>query len=96
MDTSFISKIVATKEYKFNSVSKNNPLTVYNTNKLLWEIPQSVGIKTGTTQEAGEVLIYEYRKQPVDLIIIVMGSQDRFSDTKNLLYWTLNNYSWEN
>ncbi|EKD99768.1 MAG: Serine-type D-Ala-D-Ala carboxypeptidase [uncultured bacterium] len=68
---------------------------LYNTNKLLWEIPQTVGIKTGTTAEAGEVLIYEYKDSDKDLIIIVMGSRDRFVDTRALLYWAQKAFTWK-
>lgn len=68
---------------------------IYNTNKFLWEIPHTVGIKTGTTVGAGEVLIYEYNDGLKDIVIVVMGSTDRFLDTKNILDWTLASYSWK-
>ncbi|HLB51628.1 hypothetical protein A3F07_01865 [candidate division WWE3 bacterium RIFCSPHIGHO2_12_FULL_38_15] len=80
-----------------NSDGINSSISVVSTNKLLWDIKGSVGIKTGKTEAAGEVLIYEYKNDKLDkdLIIIVMGSQDRFLDTQNLLFWTLNSYKWE-
>lgn len=87
-----IKDIVRTKEYSLTDSAKNFEIRVFNTNKLLWEIPETVGIKTGTTQSAGEVLIYEYKLAKKDLIIIVMRSVDRFSDTKALLNWTLESY----
>lgn len=87
MRNTFISELVRTKEFMFGNI------TLYNTNKLLWEIPETVGIKTGTTQEAGEVLVYEYRDESKDLIIVVMGSEDRFGDTKKLLEWTKESYA---
>lgn len=90
-----ISNIVATKEYKITSSDKSSSINLLNTNKLLWEIPNTVGVKTGTTAAAGEVLIYEYKEttKNIDLVIIVMNSSDRFSDTKNLLTWVLGSYS---
>ncbi len=87
-----IKDIVKTKEYALDDSSRNFEIKVFNTNKLLWDIPETVGIKTGTTQSAGEVLIYEYKTEEKDLIIVVMGSDDRFSDTKELLNWTLESY----
>ena len=87
-----IKDIVKTKEYSLKDSSGNFEIRVFNTNKLLWEVPETVGIKTGTTQGAGEVLIYEYKLDEKDLIIIVMRSIDRFSDTKALLNWTLESY----
>ncbi len=87
-----IKDIVRTKEYALNYTSRNFGIKVFSTNKLLWDIPETVGIKTGTTLSAGEVLIYEYKSGEKDLIIIVMGSADRFFDTKALLNWTLESY----
>jgi D-alanyl-D-alanine carboxypeptidase (penicillin-binding protein 5/6) len=89
-----IRNIVKTKSYIVKSVDEEHLLTINNTNRLLWEVPQTVGIKTGTTEEAGEVLIYEYADDIKDLVIVVMGSEDRFSDTRSLLSWVLSSYSW--
>lgn len=89
MNFELIRGIVKTKEVQISST------TVFNTNKLLWEIPETVGVKTGTTAEAGEVLIYEYKNELKELVVVVMGSNDRFMDTKNLLTWALQSYSWE-
>jgi len=61
----------------------------------LWDIPNTVGVKTGTTQGAGEVLIYEYSDGPEDIFILVMGSRNRFGDTKSLLEWVSRNYRWK-
>ena len=68
---------------------------IYTTNQLLWAIPESVGIKTGRTLAAGEVLIFEYKDEKKDLIIVVMGSEDRFLDTREILNWVLGSYSWD-
>ncbi len=89
-----IRKIVATREYDIPIQHPQATIHVMNTNKLLWDVPNSVGIKTGTTQEAGEVLIYQYKDDLKDLMIIVMGSQDRFFDTQAILKWILDSYSW--
>jgi D-alanyl-D-alanine carboxypeptidase (penicillin-binding protein 5/6) len=87
--------IVDRKEYAITTLDKSFTTTVLNTNRLLWDIPGSVGVKTGRTQEAGEVLIYEYSKGSRDIVIIVMGSVDRFKDTSTILSWVLNVYKWE-
>ena len=88
MRNEFINEIVSTKDFMFGTVK------LYNTNKLLWEIPHTVGVKTGTTTEAGQVLIYEYRDDDKDLMIIVMGSEDRFEDTAKLLEWANKSFTW--
>lgn len=90
----FIKEVVKLKEFRFNSIDGKYIKTLASTNKLLTDIPESVGIKTGTTTGAGEVLIYEYAKDNTDLIIVVMGSKDRFADTSDILKWTLKSYEW--
>ncbi len=90
-----IKEIVKTKNYVINSLDGKFNYSGQNTNKLLWDLDGTVGVKTGTTQAAGEVLIYEYKKDNKDIIIIVMGSTDRFTDTTKILNWILNNYEWK-
>jgi serine-type D-Ala-D-Ala carboxypeptidase (penicillin-binding protein 5/6) len=89
-----IKSIVAKKEYLVKSTNEEFIGKLESTNKLLSEIPQSVGVKTGTTTEAGQVLIYEYADNAKDLMIIVMGSEDRFTDVRALLNWTTASYRW--
>lgn len=91
---SLIKDIVRSDVYVLLSADKNFSTTLKNTNRLLLEIPGSIGIKTGTTENAGEVLIYEYKDNVKDIVIIVMGSSDRFSDTKLILNWILDSYRW--
>lgn len=90
-----IREDVKTPMFILNASKEKYSGIIYNTNKFLWEIPHTVGIKTGTTQGAGEVLIYEYNDGLRDIVIVVMGSSDRFADTKNVLDWVLTSYSWK-
>ncbi len=89
MKSQVIRDIVKLKEYSFYSTDGAFYTRLLNTNSLLWEIPESIGVKTGTTVAAGEVLIYEYATDSVDVTIVVTGSADRFRDTRNLLNWIL-------
>jgi len=96
ISNSVINDIVGKKEAVVKSINSQYTHYLTNTNKLLFEILNSVGIKTGTTKKAGEVLIYRYLEpvSNIDLIIIVVESEDRFFDTKNLLTWALSIYNW--
>jgi D-alanyl-D-alanine endopeptidase (penicillin-binding protein 7) len=51
-----------------------------------------LGGKTGYTDEAGGNLIsvFAYKRQPI--LIIVLGTEDRFGDTRKLLDWFEGNY----
>ncbi len=95
MRNNYFRETVKLKELKVQDLDGKFAKQLVNTNKLLWEIPESVGIKTGTTTGAGEVLVYEYTKNKADLIIVVMGSEDRFADVKLLLDWVLHSYTWD-
>jgi D-alanyl-D-alanine carboxypeptidase (penicillin-binding protein 5/6) len=41
-------------------------------------------MKTGTTDEAGQCLMTLLKTTNREIIIVVLGSEDRFSDTKSL------------
>jgi len=95
--TSFsdLEDIVGTKSFTMHPVGEGDFLTITNTNKTLWSIDNSVGVKTGTTRGAGEVLVYEYRDDEKDIFIVVMGSRDRFTDTEKILDWVNELYIWK-
>ena len=95
MHNDFFRETVKLKELELRDLDGKFAKQLTNTNRLLWDIPESVGIKTGTTTGAGEVLVYEYTKDKADLIIVAMGSKDRFADVKLLLDWALLSHSWE-
>lgn len=55
------------------------------TNDLLSSPFPVFGLKTGTTDEAGQCLITLVRTGGKEILIIVLGSENRFADTKALL-----------
>lgn len=89
--------LVMTKEFVkndlFNSIVKlktyklENGKVIYNTNKMLFENKYSIGIKTGTTGEANENLIYRYlnESENEDLLIIILNSSNRYQDARNII-----------
>lgn len=86
------AKIVATKE-KVITDSSGNEYLVKNLNKLLG-IAEVNGIKTGTTNGAGEVLVTSKKEGDHTIIIVVMGSSDRYSDTQKLLNFISGNITY--
>lgn len=85
-------KIVGTKEEVLRSSDGRFLHNVVSTNKLLLEVPGTLGVKTGKTSLAKEVLVYAYQYRDDEIIIVVMGSDDRFADTRKLLDFTVINY----
>jgi len=83
----FIKKDLFNEIVKMKSYKLENGKVIYNTNKMLFENSYSVGIKTGTTGEANENLIYRYKNtsKDLDLIVIILNSSDRYQDTRNII-----------
>ena len=86
--------IVATRNITVSSVDAKKWHTLKTTNELLGSLPGITGVKTGLTEKARGCLIAHYERDGRDLISIVLGSDDRFGETKSLLSWALNSYRW--
>ncbi len=65
-----------------------------NTNELLTRFPGAYGVKTGTTDAAGQVLIAAARRPGGDALTVVMHSQDRYAETIDLLNFYFQHWVW--
>ncbi len=74
----------------------DNAYPLNNTHGLLGVIPGVVGIKTGTTDNAGENLITEIDRSGHKIILVVLGSRDRYGETRRLIDWIFESYVWKN
>lgn len=81
MKNSVFAKVVGTKNKEIKTINTGKSYNLYNLNKLLGS-DGVVGIKTGFTDEAGEVLVTSKIYNDHMFIIVVMKSMDRFGDTK--------------
>ncbi len=69
---------------------------VFNTTNLLLNSDSTVkGIKTGTTPQAGEVLVSWFERNGHKYLVVVMGSRDRFADTLNLVARAQTGFTYE-
>ncbi len=93
MQNSEIRKIVGTKEKIISDVSGAHVYDLKNLNELLGEDGVN-GVKTGYTEEAGQVLVTSKNEKGKTIIIVVMGSDDRFTDTEKLLNLVSNNLTY--
>lgn len=66
-----------------------------NTNRLLGAYPGVVGLKTGDTPWAGKVLLGVGERGPRRIVTVVMGTDDHFRDTRELLDWGFGTYGYE-
>lgn len=87
-----IAGIVAKPSYTATAVN-GKKYYLSNTNKLL-DGNRYLGVKTGTTYAAGQCLISLYHDGERKIIGVVLGSSDRFYDTKNIIDWTKRSFTW--
>ncbi len=91
----FLSELVRT-EYRPIWDQKNLfQYHLYNTNQLLYSQEKVVGVKTGTTELAGEVLLTVWQDQGKSILVVVVGSENRYQDTMLLAEWVENMVRWE-
>lgn len=88
-----LAKIFSTKETEVLSFDSKYRHKLSNLNILLSEVHGVLGVKTGYTREAKENLITLVNRGS-EVIVVVLGSDDRFSDSKALIEWTYNNFVW--
>lgn len=90
----FFRNVVQTKNLVVSDVEGIISHRLSNTNELLGFYPDVVGIKTGTTELAGEVLITLVDRNGRQVLVLLMNSKDRYGETTRILDWTFANYEW--
>lgn len=84
------SEIVNTKSKTVTDVTGTRIHKLYNLNELLGEDGVN-GVKTGYTEEAGGVLVTSLVYNNKTYIIVVLKSNDRFLDTKEVIFKIVKN-----
>ncbi len=82
---SFFRRVVNTSQETIYSTDKSIIHKLDTTNDLLLENLSVYGVKTGTTDNAGQCLISLIKRRQKEYLIIVLGSEDRYLDTKLLI-----------
>lgn len=95
MRNSVFAQIVGTKEIFMKDVSGKYSYNLKNINELLGTVPGVLGVKTGWTENARENLVSYVDRDGHKIMIVVLGSQDRFGETKELIDWIFANYQWQ-
>lgn len=91
---STLARIFQTKETDIISLDKKYQHKLYNLNRLLSQVKGVLGVKTGTTPEAKENLITLIERDGKKILIVLLGSEDRFLETTQLIDWSYNNFEW--
>ena len=88
----YFRNLVATKEKDVLDVSEETRIQLANTNRLLWVYLGADGVKTGTTESAGQCLVASATRNGMRLLAVVLNSGDRWSDAGRLLDYGFSNY----
>lgn len=89
-----IAKTVTIKSTVVADVTGTKTYYLENVNKLLGQVEGLEGVKTGQTQGAQEILVSKATRNGNTIIAVVLGSTDRFGESKNLIEWAYQNYDW--
>ncbi len=92
---SFIRRAVIKKEAEIGSENGSNTYKLKNTNELLGSYLKVLGLKTGTTDEAGACLIAIIQDENGnEILTVVLNSPERYTETKLLADWVFRAYKW--
>lgn len=89
-----LARIFSTKETQVQSLDKKYSHHLSNLNKLLSQVSGVLGIKTGYTTTAKENLVTLVERNGHRVLLVVLGSDDRFGETTRLIDWTYANFRW--
>lgn len=95
MRNSEFAKIVGTKSAVVTDATGKISYKLQNVNELLGAVPGVAGVKTGWTENARENLVTYIERDGHKIMIAILGSQDRFGETKELINWIFGNYKWQ-
>ena len=90
----YFSSFIEREEYSFENVDGTRTHQISNTNQLLGQIDGVKGVKTGWTENAQENLVTYVERDDKRILTVLLGSQNRFGETKTLIEWIYDNYEW--
>lgn len=94
LKNSQLSRIFATKETNIVSLNKKYTHQLFNLNRLLSDVRGVLGVKTGTTEEAKENLVTLVERDGHRILLVILGSNNRFLETTRLIDWAYQNFQW--
>lgn len=93
-DTEF-AEIVGMESVSISDATGKTKYNLKNVNELLGNVTGVLGIKTGWTENARENLVTYVERDGHKVVIVLLGSQDRFGETKELINWIFDSYEWQ-
>lgn len=82
-----LADIVKTKQVTVFGNDGQLAHNIQTTNALLQRDARITGVKTGTSQTAGQNLVVSQERDGQVVIVVLLGSSERFTDAQRLLTW---------
>lgn len=92
-ENELFNKIVSAKDVDANEYSFTR--SYHNINKILYQIPNANGVKTGYTGGAGKCLVSSIHEEKDDIIIVVLNSTKRWNETKKIYDYINDNFQFK-
>lgn len=86
------NEIVASKDVEGQSLGFSR--SFHNINKILWQIPEANGVKTGYTGKAGKCLVSSVKYNNEDIIIVILNSNTRWRETKKIYDYVVQQFEY--
>lgn len=94
MQNEVISRMVALPTHTITDTIGTTTHYLVATNELVGHIEGLKGLKTGWTAGAGECLVTYVERDDHALVTVVLGSADRFGETRLLIDWAYTHHTW--
>lgn len=88
------ARVVAVENSVITTEDNRKTYVLANINQLLGRIPGVKGVKSGQTDRAGQSLVTLVDRDNHPVLIVVLGSGDRFADSTALVNWVYANFDW--
>ena len=89
-ENKIFNDIVASKD--IDAGSHGFTRSYHNINKILYQIPEADGVKTGYTGGAGKCLVTSIKHNNNDIIIVVLNCTPRWKETEKIYDYIIKNY----
>lgn len=92
-ENELFNEIVKSKDV--DGSGENFSRDFHNINKILWQLPNANGVKTGYTGKAGKCLVSSVNIKGNDVVIVVLNSPTRWNETKKINDYIEKNYEFK-
>lgn len=94
LQNGYLRNLVKIPEKTLISLDGKTSHKLVSTDELLNSYPGIIGVKTGYTLKAGGCFVSLVKRGEQEVLGVILGSDDRFGETKSVLDWIYSVYRW--